>query len=64
MEGGFEGLTGPVNWRITGYRNDIDNLISSDPHTYRYYNVDEARIKRCGSDGTVRNWTGWTPDLL
>lgn len=28
-EGGFEGLTGPVTWRISGYRNDIDNLIDS-----------------------------------
>ncbi|MEH4929365.1 TonB-dependent vitamin B12 receptor BtuB [Enterobacter cloacae] len=55
-EGGFEGLTGPVNWRITGYRNDIDNLISSDPHTYRYYNIDEARIK--GVEATAQFETG------
>lgn len=55
-EGGFEGLTGPVNWRVTGYRNDIDNLINSDPRTYRYYNVDEARIK--GIEVTAQFDTG------
>lgn len=55
-EGGFEGLTGPVNWRVTGYRNDIDNLINSDPRTYRYYNVDEARIK--GIEATAQFDTG------
>lgn len=55
-EGGFEGLTGPVNWRVTGYRNDIDNLIGSDPYTFRYYNVDKARIK--GIEVTARFNTG------
>jgi vitamin B12 transporter len=55
-EGGFEGLSGPVNWRVTGYRNDIDNLIDSDPHTYRYYNVGEARIK--GVEATAQFDTG------
>ncbi|KGL54070.1 vitamin B12/cobalamin outer membrane transporter [Pantoea ananatis] len=42
-EGGFEGLTGPVNWRVSGYRNDIDDLISYTNN--RYYNVNQARIK-------------------
>ncbi|URN99173.1 TonB-dependent vitamin B12 receptor BtuB [Leclercia adecarboxylata] len=55
-EGGFEGLTGPVNWRVSGYRNDIDNLISSDPRTFRYYNVDKARIK--GIEATAQFDTG------
>ena len=54
-EGGFEGLTGPVNWRVTGYRNDIDNLIGYDAN-YRYYNVDEARIK--GIEATAQFDTG------
>ncbi len=44
-EGGFEGLTGPVSWRISGYRSNIDNLIDSDPTTYRYYNIGKATIK-------------------
>ena len=55
-EGGFEGLTGPVNWRVSGYRNDIDNLIDSDPVTYRYYNIDKARIK--GVEATASFETG------
>ncbi|MBK0093811.1 TonB-dependent vitamin B12 receptor BtuB [Erwinia sp. S59] len=55
-EGGFEGLTGPVNWRVSGYRNDIDNLIDSDPSTYIYYNIDKARIK--GVEATASFDTG------
>jgi vitamin B12 transporter len=55
-EGGFEGLTGPVNWRVSGYRNDIDNLIDSDPTTYRYYNINKARIK--GIEATASFDTG------
>ena len=55
-EGGFEGLTGPVNWRVSGYRNDIDNLIDSDPATYRYYNISKARIK--GVEATASFDTG------
>lgn len=55
-EGGFEGLTGPVNWRLSGYRNDIDNLIDSDPTTFRYYNIDKATIK--GVEATASFDTG------
>jgi len=55
-EGGFEGLTGPVNWRVSGYRNDIDDLIGSDPLTYRSYNIDKARIK--GVEATASFETG------
>ena len=55
-EGGVEGLTGPVNWRVSGYRNDIDNLIDSDPVTYRYYNISKARIK--GVEATASFDTG------
>lgn len=55
-EGGFEGLTGPVNWRLSGYRNDIDNLIDSDPTTYRYYNIAKATIK--GVEATASFDTG------
>jgi len=45
-----------VTWRVSGYRNDIDNLISSDPRTFRYYNVDKARIK--GIEATAQFDTG------
>ncbi|BDH44069.1 vitamin B12 transporter BtuB [Salmonella enterica subsp. enterica serovar Choleraesuis] len=55
-EGGFEGLTGPVNWRISGYRNDISDLIDSDPNTWRYYNIGKARIK--GVEATASFDTG------
>ncbi|EMM0381717.1 TonB-dependent vitamin B12 receptor BtuB [Pluralibacter gergoviae] len=44
-EGGFEGVTGPVTWHVSGYRNDVKDLIDSDPNTYRYYNIGKARIK-------------------
>lgn len=55
-EGGFEGLTGPVTWRISGYRNDISNLIDSDPVTYRFYNIGDATIK--GVEATASFETG------
>ncbi|MHA7849080.1 TonB-dependent vitamin B12 receptor BtuB [Serratia sp. D1N4] len=57
-EGGFEGLTGPVNWRVTGYRNDIDNLIgyTSSSSIPAYYNVDQAIIK--GIEATASFDTG------
>ncbi len=55
-EAGIEGLSGPVSWRISGYRNDIDNLIDSDPVTYRYYNIGKARIK--GVEATASFDTG------
>ena len=32
-ETGVEGLSGPVTWRISGYRNDIDNLLDSTSGT-------------------------------
>ncbi|KNC92864.1 TonB-dependent vitamin B12 receptor BtuB [Trabulsiella odontotermitis] len=54
-EGGFEGLTGPVNWRISAYRNDVDNLIGYDAN-YRFYNVDKARIE--GIEATAQFDTG------
>ena len=48
-EAGLEGLTGPVNWRIAAYHNQINDLIdyASDPVTYEggYYNVKAATLK-------------------
>ncbi|WP_297200989.1 TonB-dependent vitamin B12 receptor BtuB [uncultured Pluralibacter sp.] len=55
-EGGFEGLTGPINWRVTGYRNDVNNLIESDPRTFHFYNTGKARIK--GIEATAQFDTG------
>lgn len=54
-EGGFDGLTGPVNWRVSGYRNDIDDLIDFDA-TSHYSNIKKARIK--GVEATASFETG------
>lgn len=50
-EGGLEGLTGPLDWRLTAYRNDIDDMIAWDTLSNRYYNVGKARIRGV-------EWTG------
>ncbi|MBP9642948.1 TonB-dependent vitamin B12 receptor BtuB [Budvicia aquatica] len=54
-EAGLEGDTGPLNWRLAGYRNKITNLIGyeSDPVTYdgQYINIESATIKGV-------EWTG------
>lgn len=54
-EAGFEGLTGQVTWRISGYRNEIDNLIDYGSD-YVYYNINKARIK--GIEATASFDTG------
>lgn len=56
-EGAFEGLTGGVKWRVSGYRNDIQDLINSTSGTgWQYYNVAKARIK--GIEATASFDTG------
>ncbi|QKN83806.1 TonB-dependent vitamin B12 receptor BtuB [Scandinavium goeteborgense] len=55
-EGAFEGLTAGVNWRVSGYRNDVDNLIDYDYNLNQYYNVGKARIK--GIEATASFDTG------
>lgn len=50
-EGGIEGLTGPLDWRLTAYRNDIDDMIAWDSGEEAYYNIGQARIKGV-------EWTG------
>lgn len=54
-EAGLEGLTGPLDWRLSAYRYKIDNLITyySDPVTYAgaYDNINSATIKGV-------EWTG------
>lgn len=54
-EAGLEGLTGPLDWRLSAYRYTIDNLITyySDPVTYAgaYDNIKSATIKGL-------EWTG------
>lgn len=45
-ETGIEGLSGPVTWRVSGYRNEIDHLIDSTGSTgWVYENVGKANIK-------------------
>ncbi|ALR74858.1 TonB-dependent vitamin B12 receptor BtuB [[Enterobacter] lignolyticus] len=55
-EGAFEGLTAGVTWRVSGYRNDIDNLIDYNTDLQKYYNVGQARIK--GIEATASFDTG------
>ncbi|MCS2169138.1 TonB-dependent vitamin B12 receptor BtuB [Scandinavium sp. TWS1a] len=55
-EGAFEGLTAGVNWRVSGYRNDVDNLIDYDYNLNQYFNVGKARIK--GIEATASFDTG------
>ncbi|AYH50412.1 TonB-dependent vitamin B12 receptor [Dickeya fangzhongdai] len=54
-ETGIEGITGPLNWRLSAYRNEITNLItySSDPVTFQgtYSNIKAATLKGV-------EWTG------
>jgi len=50
-EGALEGLTGPLSWRLSAYRNDIDQMISYYNQQQGYYNVDKATIKGV-------EWTG------
>lgn len=55
-EGAFEGLTEGVNWRVSGYRNDVDHLIDYDNRSMSYYNIGKARIK--GVEATASFDTG------
>lgn len=52
-EGGVEGLTGPLTWRVSAYRNDIDNLIDYDIPENTYFNTGKARIKGVEWTGSV-----------
>lgn len=51
----MEGVTGPLDWRLSAYHNKIENLIdySFDNSTFKghYYNVNSATIKGV-------EWTG------
>ncbi|MBS3050354.1 TonB-dependent vitamin B12 receptor BtuB [Enterobacter mori] len=55
-EGAFEGLTAGVSWRVSAYRNDVDNLIDFNNNLQEYYNVGKARIK--GVEATASFDTG------
>ncbi|MEL4016456.1 TonB-dependent vitamin B12 receptor BtuB [Dryocola clanedunensis] len=56
-EAGLEGLTGPLDWRLSAYRYEIQNLITyySDPVTYAgsYDNIDSATIKGVEWTGSI-----------
>ncbi len=55
-EGAFEGLTAGVTWRLSGYRNDIDDMIDYDNNLRKYYNIGKVRIK--GVEATASFDTG------
>ncbi|WP_437614351.1 TonB-dependent vitamin B12 receptor BtuB [Erwinia sp. V71] len=54
-EAGLEGLTGPLNWRLAAYHNQVNNLITYDydssTFTGTYYNIQAATLKGL-------EWTG------
>ncbi|WP_110877526.1 TonB-dependent vitamin B12 receptor BtuB [Franconibacter helveticus] len=50
-EAGLEGLTGPLEWRLSAYRYEIDNLITYDDDAY--YNINSATIKGVEWTGNV-----------
>ncbi|KIS44206.1 TonB-dependent vitamin B12 receptor BtuB [Kosakonia radicincitans] len=50
-EAGVEGLTGPVDWRLSAYRYEIDNLITYSDTAY--YNINAATIKGVEWTGSV-----------
>ncbi|WJM80243.1 TonB-dependent vitamin B12 receptor BtuB [Pectobacterium brasiliense] len=57
---GLEGLSGPVNWRLSGYRNEVDNLInyrSITPMLGTYDNVGKAVMT--GAEFTAAYDTWW-----
>lgn len=55
-EVGLEGDSGPLDWRLSAYRNKVTNLIGyeSDPVTWegQYYNIESATIKGVEWSGT------------
>lgn len=56
-EGGFEGLTGPLAWRLTAYRNDVNSLIQGESsYPYRNYNIGKALIKGVEFTGEMDTW--------
>ncbi|WP_226068236.1 TonB-dependent vitamin B12 receptor BtuB [Dickeya zeae] len=62
-EGGIEGLTGPVNWHVSAYRNDVDNLIQSgSAPTFANVNVGRARLQ--GVEATASFDTGFVSHKL
>ncbi|GKW17583.1 vitamin B12 transporter BtuB [Pectobacterium carotovorum subsp. carotovorum] len=57
---GVEGLSGPVNWRVSGYRNEVDNLInyrSITPMLGTYDNIGKAVMT--GAEFTAAYDTWW-----
>ncbi|CDH18321.1 outer membrane porin: vitamin B12/cobalamin transport, receptor for E colicins, bacteriophage BF23 [Xenorhabdus bovienii str. kraussei Quebec] len=50
-EGGIEGLTGPLNWRLSVYHNDIEQLINFANNHYE--NIGKAKIKGVEWTGTM-----------
>ncbi|OTA18667.1 iron-regulated outer membrane virulence protein, TonB receptor family [Xenorhabdus beddingii] len=48
---GMEGLTGALNWRLSAYRNDIEQLIDFTNNHYK--NMGKAKIKGAEWTGTI-----------
>ncbi|CEE91259.1 outer membrane porin: vitamin B12/cobalamin transport, receptor for E colicins, bacteriophage BF23 [Xenorhabdus nematophila str. Anatoliense] len=52
-ETGIEGLTGTLNWRLSAYRNDIEQLIDYNIVTNHYRNLGQAKIRGVEWTGTM-----------
>ena len=57
-EAGLEGLTGPLDWRLSAYHYKIENLITytsepTPPYNGSYDNIDSATIKGVEWTGSV-----------
>ncbi|MFV4845859.1 TonB-dependent vitamin B12 receptor BtuB [Edwardsiella tarda] len=57
---GLSGLSGPLDWQLSAYRNQVRNLITyfSDPDTQQgqYLNIDSATIKGVEWVGSFDTW--------
>ncbi len=61
----LDGITGLLTWRVTGYRNDIDQMIQWAPNSsglWRPENVGQARIDGLELEGEFD--TGWLAHRL
>jgi vitamin B12 transporter len=58
LEIGLRGDAGNVNWEVTAYRTEIDDLIAFDLATFAPQNINEAEIQglEIGIDGQWQDW--------
>ena len=57
------GHSDKVNWRVSAYQNDVENLFSFDPSTFLAANVGEAEIEGIEIEIST-NWADWQISLF